>query len=117
MINWFHRFLNPHCPHCKEENDESKVCASCETLRSQLERLTFENDRLLSKLIDKPSEVQIQQPIEVTKPRMIPWKLRQQMLESEDRERAKLMKDAPKPSTGTSSSIEDLEKELGVSSS
>jgi hypothetical protein len=49
--------------------------------------------------------------MEISVPKNIPWNVRRQMLEREDRERAKLMKAAPKPE-----SVEDLEKELDLAS-
>ena len=110
MSNWFHRFFNPHCPHCAEELKDELVCPSCETLKTQLERLTYENTKLLDRLLKEPEKVEVsQKPVEVTVPRNVPWNVRRQMLEAEDRERAKLMKAAPQPV-----SVEDLEKELDI---
>lgn len=107
--NCIHRFLNPHCPHCKEEREESKVCLSCETLKQQLDRVNYENEKLLNKLLAEPKVEITSQPMEPTRPMNIPWNVRKQMLEAEDREKAKLIYNAPKP-------IEDLEKELDVAS-
>lgn len=110
MSNWFHKFLNPHCPHCHEEYVEDMVCPSCETLKAQVERLTYENTRLLDRLLKEPEKVEVsQKPVEVSVPRNVPWNVRRQMLEAEDREKAKLMKAAPKPV-----SVEELEKELDL---
>jgi hypothetical protein len=44
------------------------------------------------------------------KPQFTPWRVRQQYLEAEDRQKAKLMRDKVKE-------IEDLEKEVGLSAS
>jgi hypothetical protein len=110
MSNWFHKFFNPHCPHCLDEVKESKVCLSCETLKQQLERANYENQRLLDKLVFTEPKVEVpQKPVDISAPKNIPWNVRRQMLEIEDREKAKLIREAPKPI-----STEDLEKELDV---
>lgn len=118
-MNWFHRLMNPHCPHCKEEHDESRVCQSCEHLKIMLEQSNIERKQLLGKLLDKidppandpvmndePKEPQLMK-------RNIPWNVRRQMLEKEDREKARLMRDAPKPMI-VNTEIDQLEKELGI---
>lgn len=111
MSNFLHRWLNPHCPHCKEELEYARVCLSCETLRAQLEISRLETKRLLDRILEKPEPETPRAPMEISVPKNIPWNVRRQMLEREDRERAKLMKAAPKPE-----SVEDLEKELDLAS-
>jgi len=109
LIKWLHHLLNPHCPDCKEEREDSKVCESCETLKAQLALSNHEKERLLNRLLEKPNENQVTSTPDV-KPLLpssgIPWRVRRQALESEDREKAKLLK--------TKESVEDLEKELGI---
>lgn len=109
-MNFFHRLLNPHCFECRDES----ICNTCEVLKLEIERLRLENGKLLDRILEKPNDERyIQRNKEenlVAPARNIPWTVRRQMLEREDREKAKLMNDAPKPNT----SIEDLEKELGV---
>jgi hypothetical protein len=107
MSNWIHRFFNPHCPHCYDELKESRVCLSCDTLQTQIERLTFENTKLLNKLFTEPAIIAPSQPMEPTRPINVPWNVRRQMLEAEDRERAKLIRNAP-------ISTDELEKELKI---
>ena len=110
MSNWFHRFLNPHCEHCHDEREESKVCKSCEVLKEQLASVTHQNKQLMDRLLNPPVQIESSKPpIEITPPRNIPWNVRRQMLEAEDREKAKLMREAPKPVL-----TEDLEKELDI---
>lgn len=103
MANFIHRFLNPHCAHCATE----KICNACEVLQMELERLRRENERLLDILLVKPvkEEPIHTEDLKAVLPKNIPWRTRQQMLENEDREKAKLLKQ----------NTEDLEKELGVS--
>lgn len=70
------------------------------------------NERLMNRLLEKPEpEVKvINTPQETPKPRgPIPWGVKRQMLEAEDREKAKLLRTAAKPIP-----TEDLEKELDV---
>jgi predicted DsbA family dithiol-disulfide isomerase len=109
MSNWFHRFFNPHCPDCIAES--TRICESCETLKTEIARISSENERLLNRLLNPPTIHEEKKELsEVLKmPRNIPWNVRRQMLEAEDREKAKLMKEAPKPQSTT-----ELEKELGV---
>jgi len=112
MSTWFHKLLNPHCPDCKEERENSKVCASCETLKIQLESVNHEKNKLLDRLLTPPIVETVVQPVrEITAPVNIPWNVRRQMLEREDREKAKLLQNAPVPI-----STEDLEKELDLAS-
>src|SRR5881396_624639 len=100
MIKFIHHFLSPHCPECQ-------ICQSCETLRKQLEITNHNNELLMNRLLPKEESVN-KEPVEITRPKTLSWAVRKQMLEREDRERAKLMREASKPS------VESLEKELGV---
>lgn len=118
MINFFHKLFNPHCPHCKEIDDENKVCLSCEHLRLMLEQSNIERKQLLDRLLNKDNPIMIPvAPEEMKEPQLmkrnIPWNVRRQMLEKEDREKAKLMRDAPKPMI-INTEIDALEKELGI---
>lgn len=111
MINFFHQLLNPHCPECKLEKQDSRICNSCETLKMEIERLRFENERLLTRILKEPERVETDtKPISLNPPKNIPWAVRRQMLEAEDRKKAQLLKNAPKPSDN----IKDLENELGI---
>lgn len=125
-MNWIHRLFNPHCPHCKEEQEESKVCQSCEQLKSLLEQSNYERKELLAKLLNKMDPTSVppvlndddeerKQPLR----KNIPWNVRRQMLEAEDREKARSMRNAAKPDKPTiittDSSVDELEKEIGIS--
>jgi hypothetical protein len=128
-MKWIHRLLNPHCEHCaaerkeqielerlarideREEIKDSTHCESCDTLRRQLEIRNHEYDLLLNRLLAKPEPVvEDKTPVEVSRPRNIPWRVRQQELEAADRERARLLKDAPKPVSELTT--DELEKEV-----
>jgi hypothetical protein len=107
--NWIHRLFNPHCPSCHDE----MICESCETLKMQLEIVNHEKQKLLDKLLAPPVMETVAQPVrEITAPVNIPWAVRRQILEREDREKAKLIREAPVPIT-----TEELEKELDVATS
>lgn len=110
MGNWIHRFFNPHCPECAHD----RVCPSCEILREQLATANYEREKLLNIIIEKnrPESVSTLHGEEKSiKPTFIPWRARQQMLEAEDREKARILRtDAELNKKST----EELEKELGV---
>ena len=107
MSNYFHKLFNPHCPHCKEELEYARVCLSCETLRAQLEISRIENKRLLDRILEKPQPEPVSVPMEPTRPVSVPWNVRRQMLEAEDREKARILRSAPIPT-------EELEKDLDL---
>lgn len=141
MFNWLHHILEPHCPDCKEEKQENKVCYSCETLKSLLDTANYEKTQLLNALLAARNptplakeEVVIPQAIP---PRNLHWNARRQLLEAEDRKKAALLRekeeeskklrvaaDIPRaasggvavtlPNTSTEESIANLEKELGI---
>jgi len=89
---------------------EHTPCPTCEVLREQLTNSERERRELLTRLIAPPEPPPIipsnDEPVPIT-PQFTPWRVRQQMLEAEDRKKAQLMKDKAKE-------IEDLEKQLGV---
>jgi len=84
-------------------------CETCEILREQLHKSDAERRDLLLRLLEPvkaepPSAPEEHVPIT---PQFTPWRVKQQMLEAEDRVKAKLMKDRTKE-------IADLEKEVGI---
>lgn len=88
---------------------EPLPCSSCEVLKMQLALANEDREKLLD-LILRKNEPIVEEKKEVDlaalKPKHIPWNVKRQMLESEDRERARLLKDAEK-----------LEKELEIAPS
>lgn len=110
MANWFHRFFNPHCSHCSEE----RICQTCETLKYEIERLRADNDKLLSKVLKEPTipqdkEINDKPMLPITNKR-IPWAVRREALEAEDRERARLLRSAVRPDSADE--IKAFEDEL-----
>lgn len=110
MIKWIHHLFSPHCVQCHEESEEARICKSCEILKISLEQANAEKSRLLELVIEKNSPVIESRPAEEFKPittnRHIPWSVRKQMLEAEDRRSAQLMREKIPITT------EDLEEEL-----
>jgi len=89
---------------------DPRHCESCEILRAQLDESSRERRELLTRLLDKDKAEPLIQPTEEHQPikaQYVPWRVRQQMLEAEDREKARLMRDKVQE-------IEELETELGV---
>lgn len=115
MFNWYRELLNIRY----ESNErterlyrESKVCQSCENLKHQLEVVYYEKKQLMEKILEKPVVEQSKEPTMVTLPqRNVPWNVKRQMLELEDREKAKLLRNAP-----NAVSTEQLEKDLDFAS-
>lgn len=108
MLKWFHHLFNPHCAECRLERAESTICNSCENLKYEVNRLTNENARLLERILERPEVIpeRTEAPILTAPlPRANTWQVRKAMLEAEDREKAKLLKNAP-------ISTESLEKDL-----
>lgn len=85
-------------------------CSTCEVLKEQLSIERQFNQVLLARVLDgnkpesPPAVLEEYKPI---KPQFVPWRMRQQMLEAEDRKAAELMKKR-------ANEISELEKELGV---
>lgn len=105
------------------------ICLTCEVLRDQLDESNRERKELLTRLMERdkpeplpsPSTVELQ-PI---RPQHTPWRVRQQLLEQEDRRTAQLLRDKEKelkavPTTvgahlvTSSANITSLEEELGI---
>lgn len=88
-------------------------CETCEVLREQLVNSERERKELLHRLLEKDKPEPLLQDTEEFRPitpSFVPWRVRQQMLEDEDRVKAKLMRDKGKE-------IAELEKELEIEGS
>lgn len=112
MTKFLHRLFKPHCEHCRDEVREAKVCPTCEVFASQLELANYQNKQLLSTIerMNNPTPLVVPETtaVEPIQPRTVPWSIRRNILEGEDRKKAELMRSAAKEST------EQLEKELEV---
>lgn len=86
-------------------------CESCEILRERLLQSDAERQELLHRLLDKDKSEPPQkeeEDIVPIRPQFTPWRVRQQLLEQEDRQKAKLTKEK-------AAELAELERELGVS--
>ena len=82
---------------------EPEGCKTCEALRWQLDQVQNEKTELLKHIMHPPEATENRPRPEPIVPRKnIPWSVRQQMLEAEDREKARLMREK----------TEELEKEV-----
>jgi hypothetical protein len=98
---------------------ESPTCLTCEVLRSQLDESNIERRDLLTRLLerDRPESVSPakEQELQPIRPQFTPWRVRQQMLEAEDRKQAQLLRDKQKEmADARKPGIEELEKELEI---
>lgn len=111
-----------------QQIQESRVCESCETMKLELARVHELNNRLLDNLTRKPEEPEAPQPTEFKPiiPKSTPWNVRRQMLEAEDRAKARIERERSKESAVNIPQIQvvseprsrlglsELEEELGV---
>lgn len=89
---------------------ESDACPVCEVLREQLHKSEAERKELLQRALTPPKAEPPQEPEEEHQPilpQFTPWRVRQNMLEAEDRKKAELLRKSKE-------SIAELEKELQV---
>lgn len=118
LLDWYEKYLQIKYNSRKLKNEvvvEEKVCQSCETLRQQLEFSNYEKTQLLNKLLKEPEPEPKTEAPQVTRPRSIPWHVRRQLLEQEDRVKAQRLRDVAKPDSEVAKvSTEDLEKDLKV---
>lgn len=116
MFHWLHHLFSPHCAECRTERQENAVCQTCEVLTVQLARANIEKDQLLAQIermanpapIVQESQSESPQPL---KPRIVPWAVRKNLLEAEDRKAAELMREAKMKDKSTT----ELEEEVGIS--
>lgn len=113
LLDWYERYLE-----IRESHKTEKVCESCETLKSQLATVNHEKSLLMARIMEKPEivperEKAPEMKFPITAQRM-PWRVRQQMLEQNDREKARAIREAPKPDTAeiTKKEQEEFENEV-----
>jgi hypothetical protein len=104
-------------------NLEPFPCPTCQVLMEQLARSERERHDLLQTVLirDKPQEIVQTATADELKPVMpqyVPWRVKQQMYEAEDRRKAELMrakqKEMSETKTPVSESVAKLEEELGI---
>jgi hypothetical protein len=97
-------------------------CETCEILRDQLDESNKERKELLAKLLEKrepePLPPTSKEELEPIRPQQVPWRVRQQMLEQEDRKTAELMRAKARElravTPAVTQNIGKLEEELGI---
>jgi hypothetical protein len=105
---WLHHLLNPHCSECEAR----ARCEVCEELRSILASEKREKQLLLDALMSYTKK-EIIEPLKTQPEMMEPirpttWRMRQQMLEEQDRVKAAILKKQEMEMKTT----DELEKEL-----
>lgn len=123
LLKWYKEYLD-----IKAERDERKqnlnFCSACETLKLQLALANDERRVLIDKLTSSPQaeeKVTETSNLKPMLPSRMPWNVRRQILEREDRAAAKIQKqnaevltNAAKESTSKDLGVAEIEKELGV---
>ena len=94
-------------------------CQTCEILRIQLDESNRERRELLHKLLDKDKPESVtpvkEEELRPMRPQFTPWRVRQQMLEAEDRKQAQLIRDKQREmAEARKPGIEELEKYLDI---
>jgi len=131
---WLHKLLNPHCQHCLEQEEKQyerdRDDPLIEHLREEIARLQIDNDKLINRLMEltQPKPPEIERTREDTKgPQLVrpvthrSWRVRQQMLEEQDRATARQLAEKKKEMSESQTqgplTIEKIEQELGVTGS
>lgn len=95
----------------KDWHDFYYSCKSCETLREQLSIANEEKRQLLVTLQSYHKKPEAEVPLEPTEQRpigrKIPWKVQRELMEAEDREKARILNTVDKTN-------EELEEILGI---
>ena len=121
LLKWYKELLDIKYERSARKRD-LEFCSACETLKLQLAIANEERKMLISKLTDKPEVVEVHPDTSTLKPinpKHMNWNVRRQMLEAEDREAAKLMRQKKEETKSDSKTdktltIHEIEKELGV---
>ena len=84
LLSWYREWL---------EIRNERTCQNCDYFKLQIESLQHRNEQLVRQLTqtDVPP-VPVAETREPIKPRFIPWRTRRQMLEQEDAQAAKVMR-------------------------
>jgi len=116
VIKFFHQIFRPNCD-CNICSRPS--CSKCEVLESQLLFERAQNQQLIQNLInltnpikEEPAKRNVElKPIHTVG---IPWRVKQQMMEEEDKKSAQLKREKELEKEANKLTTEELEKELGI---
>jgi hypothetical protein len=122
MVRWLHHLFQPHCRECLDELHEKNRCEVCEELRSILNNERHEKKQLLDAIIAYVDSKNLKPELEPTTiepvlPRIIPWRVKQQILEEQSRREADIRRQQREEEAKANMnpvSIEQLEKELAI---
>lgn len=97
IIKFFHQLFSPHCPHCKLDDEDDKICNNCEYLRMMIAQLQKKNERLLNNILNDTPKVNTNVdepiPLPVNLGGHIPWRVKRQQIEADDRARASKLRE------------------------
>ncbi len=121
LLNWYKEYLEIRYEK-QARIKELQFCQACDTLKLELAVANEERKYLIEKITaDKQIPEAIKNEVSNLKPVLpsrINWNVRRQMLESEDRARAQILKKRedsnPKSNPDRELTVRELEKELGV---
>ena len=108
LLDWYRQWKEIR----RENNRENELI---ETLKHEIEMLRLERDRLLSRILNVNQETAKSVDTTEFKPiptSRMPWAVQRQMLEREDRAKAKLLRN--KEIEGKDIKIDELEKEMDI---
>ena len=119
LLNWYKQWLEIRVESKEKQillKQENNICNSCETLKQQLEIVNYEKRQLINRILEKPESEPEREfaPIPKELPKVVPWHIRRQMLEAEDRKKAELLRKAPKSDTEIKTDVEQLEREMDI---
>jgi hypothetical protein len=119
VAKFFHEIWNPHCINCETEREIDRIDPLVDVLRSELDRVNRNNERLLEQLFDKAKSernVPVEEEIKPFKrdfnpipPNRVAWDARRRELEQASRDQARALAAVTKENTVTE---DDLDKEL-----
>ena len=124
LLNFLRDYINIR-------RESKSFCKSCETYKEQLAIANFEKKQLLDRVLHVPEPARVDTPAtpQPIAPRMMPFRIQREMLEAEDRAKAKTLRTLAEEQVRASSvnqnhagdpietksiSIEELEKELEI---
>jgi hypothetical protein len=113
---WIIHKLSFHCEDCLHAND----CKNCEHYLHLLEQQRIQIDKLQEYIfeLNKPNVKEVEIDLSEIKPivnnKYVPWSVKRQQLEQEDRERARNLKIQKEMAADSKKTTEQLERELGI---
>lgn len=110
LLRWYREYL---------EIKESQECQSCSMLREQLMMERQNNQRLMDRILTPQPIIKEAEPLPppISVPKVVPWHVKRQMLEQEDRVKAQKLRNAGKPDTAvTEEEAKKFEEELNNAS-